>query len=323
MKLQKVKTNPQNDSLYNITLRDYDGSREYLNDLNKFLLIDKEKENNENKKKDKRNWSFCKTKYIDEANQFSKTLNYLPKNKINFVPSNLLSYGNPSTNMAYKRINNSNKKSENSIKIFNENNKELNNSNNFLESNSIYYNHGYNKKNIDSEYMNFKTNFILKFSKNVNNYDKLGSITDTISENNKKLVSDGIKKLKRYAEKKDRVLFDNMEVSDKNLYNWKENIILFFETETIWQKISDIILKELKNTRELMLILAKKNKELTDENKIFSDKIYKLNEFIRVNDFHNKSETMKKKMRNFYEKKQEFERKENMDFMNIHRLEEQ
>jgi hypothetical protein len=171
--------------------------------------------------------------------------------------------------------------------------------------------------------MNFKTNFILKFAKNINNYDKLFSFTNYVSENNKKYVYEGIKMLKNYSEKKDRILFDNMEISDKCLYNWKENVILIFESECIWQKITDIILKELKNTRELMLTLAKKNKEFTDENKKLSDDLKKLNEFIRVNDFYNKAETEKKKMKTFYELKKDFERKENMGLMNIHRLEDE
>jgi hypothetical protein len=301
MKLQNNKSNKNilpNESLYNITLRDCDGSREYLNDLNKFLQIDK--------KENKKTLSFNKSKYIEEADQFSKTLYYVPKKKVNFVPVNLLSYGNSSSNLPYKKIKNDSSNS----KFFSDN-----------ESNTVYFNHGYNKKNIDLEYMNFKTNFILKFSKNINKYDKLFSYADYVSDNSKKSVTEGIKMLKNYSEKKDRILFDNMELSDKNLYNWKENIIYIFEIETLWQKITDIILRELKNTRELMLVLSKKNKELTEENKKLSDDVYKLNEFIRVNDIYNKADTVKKKIRHFYDLKQDFERKENMGMMNIHRLE--
>merc|ERR1711957_615868 len=103
-------------------------------------------------------------------------------------------------------------------------------------------------------------------------YDKINSLTDSVSENNKKLVADGIKKLKNLSEKKDRILFDNKETSDGSLYNWKENIILFFEFETIWQKITDIVLKELKNTRDLMIVLAKKNNEMTEISKTNADK---------------------------------------------------
>lgn len=297
-----MKNIVHNESAYNSSLKDFDGSREYLNDLNKFLLIDNQM--------GKKSYSYSKSKYIEEADQASKTLNYLPKKNIKFVPSNLLSYGNPSTNMAYKTSSMENLMGKISPK-------------NDIHSNSIYYKQGFNNKSIDTEYINFKTNFILKFSKNIGNFDKLGSFTDSVSDNNKKLVVDGIKKLKNLSEKKDRILFDNNEISDKSLYNWKENIILFYEYETIWQKITDIILKELKNTRELMIVLAKKNNELTETTKENAQKINKLTDFIRINDISNKAETTKKKMRHFYEKKQEFERKENLDFINIYRLEEE
>lgn len=304
MKLTQMKNILHNESAYNNSLKDMEGSKEYLNDLNKFLIIDNQMAMG------KKSLSYSKSKYIEEADQASKTLNYIPKKNIKFVPSNLLSYGNPSTNMAYKTSSIDNL-------IGNKTNGDSNN------SNTIYYKQGFNNKSIDTEYINFKTNFILKFSKNVGNYEKLSLFTDSVSENNKKLVTDGIKKLKNLSEKKDRILFDNNEVGDRSLYNWKENIILFFEFETIWQKITDIVLKELKNTRDLMIVLAKKNNELTEVSKENSDKIYKLSEFIRVNDINNKAETMKKKMRHFYEKKQEFERKENQDFINIYRLEEE
>ena len=63
--------------------------------------------------------------------------------------------------------------------------------------------------------------------------------------------------------------------------------------------------------------------EMSDVTKENSDKIYKLNEFIRVNDIQNKAETIKKKMRHFYEDKKEFERKENLDIINTFKLEEE
>jgi hypothetical protein len=89
------------------------------------------------------------------------------------------------------------------------------------------------------------------------------------------------------------------------------------------QKINDIILKELKNTRELMLVIAKKNNEMTEDSKENSDKIYKLTEYIRINDIKNKAETIKKKMKHFYEQKQEYEKRENLNFINKIRLEDE
>ena len=72
-----------------------------------------------------------------------------------------------------------------------------------------------------------------------------------------------------------------------------------------------------------MIDLAKKNNELTETTKENTEKIYELTEFIRTNDINNKAETIKKKINHFYVKKQEYERKENLDIINIYRLEEQ
>ena len=55
----------------------------------------------------------------------------------------------------------------------------------------------------------------------------------------------GIKSCTRIIRRsKDRIFFDNIEIGEnkdnkdnKSIFNWKENIILFFEFETIWQKI--------------------------------------------------------------------------------------
>ncbi len=327
MKLTAIKNVIHSESAYNSSLKDLEGTRDFLNDLNKFLYI-----NNQTAKKP---INYSKSKYIEQADQASKTLNYLPKKNIKFVPTNLFSYGtgspsginSPNLNYRSSSIDNFllNKKNSQSPLTSTQNNQ-----NNDVILNSQYYKQGFQNKKLDSDYINFKTNFILKFSKNVGNYDKLISLVDSVSDNNKIWVLDGIKKLKSLSEKKDRIFFDNIEIGEnkdnkdnKSIFNWKENIILFFEFETIWQKITDIILKELKNTRELMLALGKRNNELTEINKENNDKIYKLNEFIRVNDMNNKAETMKKKIKNFYKKKQEFERKENLDFINLHRLEEE
>jgi hypothetical protein len=351
MKLTAIKNVIHSESAYNSSLKDLEGTRDFLNDLNKFLYI-----NNQTAKKPV---SYSKSKYLEQADQASKTLNYLPKKNIKFVPTTLFSYGSGygsgsgtglgsitgvggsggsagngvgAGNISGINSPNLNYRSSSIDSLFgkNINSPSISIQNNDVILNSQYYKQGFHNKTLDSDYINFKTNFIIKFSKNVGNYDKLKSLVDSVSDNNKKWVLDGLKNLKSLSEKKDRIFFDNIEIGDnkdykdnKSIFNWKENILLFFEFETIWQKLTDIILKELKNTRELMLVLAKKNNEFTEINKENLEKINKLNEFIKANDMNNKAETMKKKIKNFYEKKQEYERKENIGFINLHRLEDE
>lgn len=254
-----------------------------------------------------------KTKYLKEADNISKTLTYIPKKNVKFIPSNLMSYGNPSTNIAYRKSTDSISKSN----TFSTGNIELHN------SNSVYLNYGFNKKNVDVEYLNFKTNFILKFSKNISIYDKIFLNMDAVSDNNKKFVSENFMKLKSLSEKKDRILFDNNEVKNSSNFNWKEMIILFFEFESKWQKIIDIVTKELKSTREIMISLAKKNTELEKLSEDYAEEIASLSEFIKINDLENKATAEKKKLKHFYDMKQEFEKKENLNLINLHRLEEE
>ncbi len=312
MKLQNVKSLLENESAYIRSIKENGGKKDYLNELNNFLKVENQIKGTINNSRD-----FSKQKYFNEADEISKSLTYIPKSRIKFLPSNLMSYGNPSSNIAYKKS----QDLTNSKSLNNGNNTTTNNE--LYNSNSIYYNYGYNNKSIDQDYLNFKTNFILKFSKNISNYEKLFLIIDCVSENNRKFITESFVKLKNLSEKKDRILFDNNEIKNSSNFNWKENIILFFEFESIWQKISDIVLKELKSTREIMISLAKKNTDLEAKVQENTTELYNLNEFIRINDMHNKAATQKKKLKHFYDMKQDYERKENLNLINLHRLEDE
>lgn len=312
MKLQNGKRLLESESAYIRSIKDLEGNKDYLNDLHNFLKVENQIKSSINFSKD-----FTKSRYLSEADDASRTLSYIPKRNVKFIPSNLMSYGNPSSNMAYKKSQENPNPKANTVR-------EATNAN-FDSSNgsSVFYNYGFHNKSVDADYLNFKTNFILKFSKNVSNYEKIFQVMDSVSDNNKKFVSESFVKLKGLSEKKDRILFDNNELKSSTNFNWKENIILFYEFETIWQKISEIILKELRSTREIMISLAKKNTDLEGQVKDNAAEIYNLSEFIRINDLHNKAATQKKKLKHFYDMKQDYERKENLNMINLHRLEDE
>ena len=92
------------------------------------------------------------------------------------------------------------------------------------------------------DYLNFKTNYILKFAKNIENFEKFSKYFDFISENNKKSFIDHFETLKKLSEKKDRILFDVINPNNKlnnSIDNWKECSILFYEFEVYWQKLAE------------------------------------------------------------------------------------
>ena len=120
----------------------------------------------------------------------TKKISYIPKRKIEFIPSNLMSYGNPNQNLMENLNRNSN--SPNS---------------NFNFKNILLDNY----KNIDIEYMNFKTNFILRFAKNISNYDKIIGFLDSLTYISKTNYREIFFKLKNLSEKKDKILFETKD----------------------------------------------------------------------------------------------------------------
>jgi len=53
----------------------------------------------------------------------------------------------------------------------------------------------------DLDLLSFKTNFIVKFSRNLENYDKIYSLLDRVSENNKKIAFDYYYRIKSTGKK--------------------------------------------------------------------------------------------------------------------------
>ena len=184
----------------------------------------------------------------------------------------------------------------------------------------------------DLDLLSFKTNYIVKFSRNLENYDKIYSLLDRVSENNKKIAFDYYYRIKSLTEKKDKVIF-NTSVFAQNfnreksmgsvLDNWKENIYIMYEFESYWQKIVELILKELKVYYEKNIDLNKKVKDkdsflISKENEINS-----LNDYIKKNDINYKALVKKKKSNEIKDLKAEYDKKEKLNIINMYRLEEE
>ena len=184
----------------------------------------------------------------------------------------------------------------------------------------------------DLDLLSFKTNFIVKFSRNLENYDKIYSLLDRVSENNKKIAFDYYYRIKSLTEKKDKVIF-NTSVFTQNfngeksmvsvLDNWKENISIMYEFESYWQRIVELILKELKVYHEKNIDL---NKKVKDKDSFLINKdneINNLNDYIKKNDINYKALVKKKKSNDIKELKSEYEKKEKLNIINMYRLEEE
>jgi len=175
--------------------------------------------------------------------------------------------------------------------------------------------------NVDMDYLNFKTNFLLRFTKNINNYTKIMQVIETLVLNNKKYFYTCMEKLKILSEKKDKVLLETNQ-NLQNISTLKETVIFVFEFESLWQKLSEALLKELKKASDSNIILLKKNKDLDDEMVLRNKKIQELNEFIRINDIHTKISKYNKTLDMVNDVKMEYQRKVNDKLLEMDLMEQ-
>jgi hypothetical protein len=274
---------------------------------------------------------YQKNKFYNDkkCNELISSISYLPKNRIKFTPLNLMSYPSPNKFSIGNKHNSRSDKIEDSLMPFQMGNKNETSSNgtNYMMSGS------------ENEFLTFKTNFILKFAKNVEVYDKVNKYLDIISDSNKKNIFDYFRRIRTCTDKKDQILFDSMNYNiltennknnesnsnkaNSNYKHWKECTILFYEFEVFWLKLSDIILKELKSAKDSNILLAKKNSDQTNIISQREKEVSELNELIETHDIYNKTQKAKKKNSELNEIKEEYNRKDKINVFNVYRLEEE
>jgi len=233
-------------------------------------------------------------------------ISYLPKRKVKFTPFSLISSSQHTTKLFDNEKENTGDKK---INIQNGNN------------------HAYSTT--EKDYLEFKTTFILKFARNKKNYERLSQLISSIEED-KKTSLDYYRKLVLITDKKDRILFDSMNpltISDQanlNSYiNWKDLVVLFYESECSWLRLSEVVLKELSSVKEKNLHLEKKVSDQGHQIISKDSTIQRLNKFIEENDLNSKSSFSKKKITELDLLKEEFTQKENLNIYNVFRLEEE
>lgn len=334
-------------SIYDKIIRDVNcPSQRSLNELNGCLKVDKQTKGRKVNVNSKVNTieqkmylnslnTERKEDYIDELNldkNMNSSLAFIPKRKLKFTPSNLMSYSNPNSYM--KKFNNAVEKDVEErtslpFPVFTPSYHGLDNGSSGVNGeNKIQTPPAIsNNANIDSlpvhnpsdsaDFLTFKTNYILKFARNIENYEKLYKYLEIISENNKKPAMDNFIKLKSIADKKDRALFDT------NNTLGRDSIILFYEFEVFWLKLIEIVMRELKSLKDINVQLTKKASDQENLIKLKENEIKYLNTFIENNDLNYKSLVRKKRTKDVNEIKDEYERKEKLSMINTFRLEEE
>jgi len=184
------------------------------------------------------------------------------------------------------------------------------------------------KSSSEINFIEFKTNIIMKFAKSFNIFNHLPSYFENLSDVNKHYIKDCYYKLKVLLEKRENVLFDFEKlITNFNLVNnlekWKNYLDVFYNFEILMEKMVDTTFKEHKQyVTECNLkqkIIEEKDIELNTKNK----EIERLKKFIDDNNLNYKSKNKQSKTSEKGTLISEYEKKDRLNQINIFRLEEE
>ena len=122
----------------------------------------------------------------------------------------------------------------------------------------------YTQNNKNNNELEFKTNYILKYAQNADNFYKLRKCINLIRDEKKRNFDDIYLKIQKSLEYQTRIFFDDKNFENNNNENnvsilFIKNMICFFYDFNLYiNKLFNLLANELKNEREQNLKLLKK-----------------------------------------------------------------
>jgi hypothetical protein len=182
---------------------------------------------------------------------------------------------------------------------------------------------------IESEFLQFRTSYILEYSKNSEHLRKIAKYFDVIKDDKKNIAVDLYDKLLKIYDENNKVIFNKPNLNETITFDtWKNMVILFSDFTHIIINLLSILFSEIKVSKSKILSLTKKTSDqsnfIIQQTKDFNE----INTYIRkheLNNFtHNKKSQLKRDKEFQLQTSQiTFTKKENAYIMTIHRLEEE
>ena len=180
--------------------------------------------------------------------------------------------------------------------------------------------------NINSD-LEFKTNYILKYAQNADNFYKLRKCNNIISEEKRRNYDELYTKLEKNIENQSRIFFDNKNFegnqNESNNFQIKNMICFFYEYNYNINKFCNLLMNELKNEKEQNSILIKKNHEQNLKLTSKTKELDELNTYLNRYDVSAKLYVKKAKEQAIDQIKHKYYQKENSHLLSIYNLEEE
>ena len=172
--------------------------------------------------------------------------------------------------------------------------------------------------------LEFKTNYILKYAQNADNFYKLEKNNIVIREEKRRVYDEIYNKIRKALENQTRLFFDNKNFSGNISSLLVKNLIIFcFDFNNNINHFCNFLVSELKNEKEQNMKLLKKNyeQELKLQSKI--KELDELNKYLIRYDVSNKILLKKTNEESLGEIKGNFFQKENSYLITIYKLEQE
>ena len=179
----------------------------------------------------------------------------------------------------------------------------------------------------ESEFLQFRTAYILKYTKTNEYLLRTEKHYELISDAQKNIALGLYDKLKKIFDKNNKVIFNKPNISETiTLDVWKQMVNFFNEYSNTSTQLLSLLFTELKHSKEQILSLSKKVFEQSNELNQKKKDLNEVNGYIRKHELNNFSKKQNLHKDSDYQLKKtkiNFHQKENAYIMTIFRLEEE
>jgi hypothetical protein len=174
----------------------------------------------------------------------------------------------------------------------------------------------------ESDFLTYRTNYMLKFSRNFEIFDRIFAYFEYFSEGSKRYITDLFYKMKSVNETRDRIIFEKPR-AECNIEFYKSIVSMQYEQEVAYLRLLENSLKEVRKYREENNELSRRENEVLAGREDYLKELARYRKIIEDNGVNQKDIVRKKKLIEASKVKEEYEKRERVNMIQNFRLEEE
>lgn len=178
--------------------------------------------------------------------------------------------------------------------------------------------------NSNNDFLKIRTGYILKFASNSELFNKTKKYSDYLSEDKQSKAMDLYARFRKLYDFNSRIYFDRLAIGNTvDFETWRDLVQNAYEYNSAVVKFVDMLYDDLKNDKDHIMRLKKRNFELETQIGSKTNEIALINDFIKKNALNLKLNQKKQKNVTSQDLRKSFIQKENAYVLTIYRLEDE